>query len=347
MIGGRAAGLLAFAGMAASGAALGWLAERRVVTPPHLADDPEWEELRRPLGGRTRLVDSFDHTVLLAEEAGPPDAPALLLVHGFGLSLRVWHYQRRDLAGEFRVLSYDQRGHAGSGLAANGDYSVDALGRDLAAVLDALVPADRRAVVVGHSLGGMALLAYARLLPSAVAGRLAGVVLLDTTGSDTFAGGVVGSSVAAVSAVQRSLFDAGARLLRRESPERTVISPSDLSALLTRAVGFGSRASPAQVAFVEQLLLDCPNTVKAELGPVLSSLDLRAAAPLLTVPALVLVGAEDRLTPPATARRLAAALPDAELVVLPRTGHNAMIEAHAAVTEHIAVFARGVLARAA
>jgi pimeloyl-ACP methyl ester carboxylesterase len=240
-------------------------------------------------------------------------------------------------------VAYDQRGHALSERAASGDYSITALGRDLAAVLDALVPGP--AIVVGHSLGGMSILAYTREDPDRAAKRMAGAVFLDTTGSDVLAGAFASTGGAAFSALQRLALERGGRFLRRRGTvDLSEPPPLDLATLITRTVGFGPDASPAQVAFVEQMTVDTANTVKADLGPTLTATDLRDAPPQLRVPALVLVGEHDRLTPPAAASRLADALPDAGLVVLPGAGHNAMLEAATEVTSELRAFARRHLA---
>jgi pimeloyl-ACP methyl ester carboxylesterase len=100
-------------------------------------------------------------------------------------------------------------------------------------------------------------------------------------------------------------------------------------------MGLSAHASPAQVAFTERLLLDCPTTVKAAFGPALSSFDLAHALRFLTVPTTVMVGCHDRLTPPSAARRLSDALPSAQLVELPGAGHMAPLEAHAVVSATI------------
>lgn len=339
----RALGVLGFAAATAGGIGFGLLARSRAADwRRRLEEDPEWAELSQRVEGRPHQVRSYDGTLLHAEVTGPEHAPAIVLVHGYSLSLDAWHHQRRDLADEFRVIAYDLRGHGDSGRAASGDYSIRALGRDLGAVLDTLVPQGQRVLVVGHSLGGMSILSYAKEYPAALPHRLAGVVLLDTTGFDVLAGGLFSTGFAALSAVRSTAADRGGRLLRRgEKP------PADVTTLFTRALGFGPDASPAQVAFVEQLLIDTPNSVKADLGPTLTALDLRDAAPLIRVPALVMVGEHDRLTPPAAAARLAEALPDAHLVPLPGAGHNAMLEAAPTVTAQIRAFARSRFAVAA
>ena len=100
-----------------------------------------------------------------------------------------------------------------------------------------------------------------------------------------------------------------------------------LSSAAVRYVAFGRDASPAEVAFFERMLVTCPPDVRAKIGLAMSEMDLHDAVPRLTVPTIVIVGAEDRLTPPAHARRIAEALPQLRrLTVLPDTGHMTPLE---------------------
>ena len=343
----RAVGVAAFVVAAAGGAALAWQAERRTLGRTGLEADDEWTELQRPIAGRPVGVVAPDGTHLHAEVLGPDDAPTVVFAHGYALSQHAWHYQRRDLANRFRLVLYDQRGHARSEPAATGDWSVEALGHDLAAVIAATVPEGDPLLVVGHSMGGMAVLAMAGLHPELIGERVVGAVLIDTTGSDVLAGAVVTTGLAALSGVRSRVVARIVSALGRAPAvaDRVYGASSDLSFVLTRAVGLNPDASPAQVAFVEQLLLNCPSSVLAALGPTLTSIDLRESVPALRVPALVLVGGRDRLTPPGSARALVEALPDAELIELPEVGHSAMLEAHAEVTAAIASFADRTFAR--
>jgi predicted alpha/beta-fold hydrolase len=149
----RATSALAFTGVAAGSVALGYLARRRALAGIEPMDESTWADLHRPVHGRPLTVRSFDRTRLHVEILGPDDAPTVVLAHGYALSQHAWHYQRRALSERFRVVCYDQRGHAASAEALSGDYSMGALGRDLAAVLDATTAPDERVVLVGHSMG--------------------------------------------------------------------------------------------------------------------------------------------------------------------------------------------------
>ena len=70
----------------------------------------------------------------------PPDAPTLVLVHGYALSLDCWHFQRKHFRGKVRIVLYDQRSHGRSERSAKENVNIDQLGDDLAAVLEQLVP---------------------------------------------------------------------------------------------------------------------------------------------------------------------------------------------------------------
>ncbi|HUG83328.1 MAG TPA: alpha/beta hydrolase [Euzebya sp.] len=341
----RAIGALAFAGAAAGSVALGYYAKRRAIADIEPVLDSTWADLHHPIDGRPQSVPSADGTRLHVEVLGPDDAPTVLLVHGYALSQHAWHYQRRALAERFRVVCYDQRGHAASAGAASGDYSMGALGRDFAAVLDATTQPDQPVVAVGHSMGGMTILSFADQFPDLL-GRLAGVALVSTAAGNVLAGGAFSVGAAALSALRTRL--PGVR--RRPEAERsddpadwTGAPPTDLVFLLTRAIGLNHDADPAHVAFTEQLMMECPARVTAALGPTLTSVRLAHVAERLWMPGLVLVGDHDRLTPLGQARRLVHSMPDARLVVLQGAGHMAPLEAHEQVSAELAAFAELVL----
>lgn len=338
----KALKLAAVAGTAVAGTGLALVAKRRADGGMAHARDPQWAELHRDLGATPLRIASFDGTVLHADALGPTDAPVIVLAHGYVLSARAWHYQQRDLAGEFRVVAYDQRGHGRSERAADGDYSIQALGRDLAAVLDAVAPPGTPVVVAGHSMGGMTVLSYADQFPDAVPHRLAGAALLDTTAADVVRGTVFSAGSAMAASI---LGVAAARAVGLRPPDR--VRYSSVSMLLTREIGLSSTASPAHVAFTQEMALACPKEVSAALMPALTSLDVREAAGRLTVPTMVLVGEADRITPPGASRALVKLLDRGELVVLPEVGHMAPLEAHRDVTAHLRAFARRCLERAA
>lgn len=325
------------AGATALGAVLGWAGERRALAGLRNGSDPETADLATPVRGRALRVVAADGTRLHAEVLGPDGAPTIVLAHGYTNDQGTWHYQRRDLAGEFRVVSYDQRGHGASGEAATGDYNIDTLAGDLAAVIDACVPAGERVVVAGHSLGGMSALALGEHHHELLGVRIAGFALVSTSGSDIVAG-ILGAGMTGLHALATALVPHVVGL-----PGRLGATPTDLTYLGIRAVSLCRDAAPAHVAFSEAMSLACPAPVRAALIPALTSLDLTAAARQVGVPALVIIGDRDRLIPLWAARHLAELLPDARLVELSGVGHMVPLEAHETLTVHLRAFAHRVL----
>ncbi|QBI20578.1 alpha/beta fold hydrolase [Egibacter rhizosphaerae] len=350
MVRARAIGLVAFGAATLGGAALGYLGERRVMAgqaqrvaeaDPSLAAAPGWA---------SRDVESHDRTLLHAELRAAPGRPAVLFSHGLGLSSRVWHDQMTVLGERFHSVAFDHRGHGQSARAARGDYTLDALADDVAAVLAETAPAGP-AVLVGHSLGGMAVLACAARHPGLLGERVRGLVLTNTAASRLFSGAARSTLAAAVSTVQARVYEAvvarSSRARRRLESDDPEDRPStDLSLLATRQFGLNPEAPPELVAFLERELRGTPPVVLGACAPALTTVDLQDVARELTVPTLVLAGSRDRLTPPRQAQRLAEMLPDSELVTIEGAGHTAMLEQPDAVTAAIDRFAARVTADA-
>lgn len=107
---------------------------------------------------------------------GGAGEPAVLFLHGLGNDLDAWREQLDHLRPLRRAVAYDQRGHGGSDRPRDGVYTVEALAEDLGIVADSL--GLKRFVLVGHSLSGAVLTAYAGAHP----GRVAGLVYADAVG---------------------------------------------------------------------------------------------------------------------------------------------------------------------
>lgn len=114
-----------------------------------------------PAPARTLTAVSADGARLHVEVHGAEGAPAVVLSHGWTCSTAFWAAQIRELARDHRVVAYDQRGHGRSPAGARRAYGTTALADDLAAVLKATLAPGERAVVAGHSMGGMTVMAAA------------------------------------------------------------------------------------------------------------------------------------------------------------------------------------------
>lgn len=125
--------------------------------PAHVTSGP----YAPPVPRATQTVTSADGALIYAEVHGPERAPAVVLAHGWTCSTAFWAPVVRDLAAEHKVVVYDQRGHGRSPAADPTRYSTRLLADDLVAVLEATLEPGERAVVGGHSMGGMTIMAAA------------------------------------------------------------------------------------------------------------------------------------------------------------------------------------------
>jgi cation diffusion facilitator CzcD-associated flavoprotein CzcO/pimeloyl-ACP methyl ester carboxylesterase len=281
-------------------------------------------------GPERTTVTSADGTQLAVYQQGPADAPTVVLVHGWTLAASVYASVAADLARDHRVISYDQRGHGGSTRPGDLGYTTGALAADLTAVLETALPDGEKAVLAGHSMGAMTVLALAEEDPDRLLGRTA-AVLLASTGTDELL------PRSAVVPLPLPLRRAVAPLMGAVMSRPPGLGRNDpLSRALITLTTLDLRAPRQLVGLSTRTILACPPDVQRGFAEMLWSLDLRAAPPLLKVPTHVLVGANDRLTPPWHARRLANALPDCTgLTVVPRVGHMTPIECPALFARRI------------
>ena len=293
-----------------------------------IARDPERELLTSPPEGRAHTARSADGTEIHVEAFGPEAGPTVVLIHGWTEALQYWVYAIRALSKRgFRVVAYDQRGHGSSEPARGGDYSIERFGEDLEAVLSTCVPPGQLAIIAGHSLGAMSIAAWAE--HHDVERRVRAAALLSTGVGDLIAEQLLLPLPSIAHTVNRAVSLYG--FLGNRAPLPRYSTP--LSYAAVRYIAFGRHASPAQVAFFERMLVTTPPDVRAKIGIAMSEMDLRDAVPRITVPTTVLVGADDRLTPPSHSRRIAAHLPHLDrLVVLPETGHMTPLERPEQVT---------------
>jgi pimeloyl-ACP methyl ester carboxylesterase len=324
----------------AAGAVAGGIVARTVVSRRGRSGPEALEDLSAIPPEDLGPVRSFDGTELAVRAAGHREAPLLVFVHGFSLDMTTWHLQWTSLSDQFRCVAFDLRSHGRSAPAASGGLSAEAFGRDLLAVLDAVVDG-RRAVVIGHSLGGISMLAAAEAESDRFAERVGGVVYVGSASSDLLRG-AMGSVTGLLRPRLGSLRVAASRVntLRRS----ILASPIDLSHLVTRLTQFGPDAPPRVVDHVIGLAASARSEVWTDGLAGLMEVDLRHVVQHVQVPALVLVGEHDRVTPPASAVALAAALPQGRLETIAGAGHIPMLERPDELTARVRAFAEEVFA---
>ena len=282
-----------------------------------------------------------DGVRLHVEVSGPADAPVtVVLLHGWCLDRRTWHHQAEALTGA-RVIAYDARGHGRSGATCLKAATLAQLGDDLAEVLRQHAPTGP-VVLAGHSMGGMTIMEYADRHPEEFAQRIAGLVFVSTTAEGhTHTRYGLPAQLASVMRAGETL---GAGVLARSGawrPHRAVL-PALRPAV--RWLLFGDEYDDAALAVTMRCVGRAP---LRSIGGFRSSIGaqhrLDTLAALGDVPAAVLVGDRDRLTPPPCAESIAAVLPGTELTVCPGAGHMLMLERPAQVTAALCA----VVARAA
>lgn len=258
------------------------------------------------------------------------EAPfTVVLSHGYCLNQDSWHHQRAALRGRARAVYWDQRGHGRSGWTPGAPPpAIDRLGSDLKAVVDAAAPTGPL-VLLGHSMGGMTVMALAERYPDLVRERVAGL-------------GLVGTSAGRLDEVAWGLPAPGAEALRRLAPgvlralgsapalaERGRRAVTDVFGTLVRRYSFGAGAEtdPVLARFATRMIEATPMEVVAAFWPAFAAHDKTAALPLLRGrPAFVLAGTDDLITPASHSRVLASALPEADLTLVPGAGHLVLLE---------------------
>jgi pimeloyl-ACP methyl ester carboxylesterase len=338
----RAAVVGAAAGVVAAGAAVGLAAERYAVGRSFRnAVDPWADEPFGELRGTVVPVTSDDGVPLHVEIEGPsPRARkqppvTVVLCHGLALNQDSWHHQRRDLADLGRLVLWDQRGHGRSGRGRPESATIDQLGHDLLAVLEATAPTGP-VVLVGHSMGGMTVMALADQHPELFGKRVVGVALIATS-PGRLAEVTFGVPAAAGRALRRAAPRALAALNRRPGlVARGRHLGADIEFVLTKRYSFATDVPPSLVRFVQTMHDSTPLDVLAELFPAFDAHDKLEALDVLNgVETLVMGGEQDKMTPADHSREMVEQVPGAELVVLPEAGHLLMLEHPDVVSDHL------------
>lgn len=273
--------------------------------------------------------------VLGHEGTSPGGAPTVVLVHGYCLQLDCWHFQRAAFRGRLRTVLYDQRSHGRSGRSTRENATIDQLGRDLLTVLDAVVP-DGPVVLVGHSMGGMSVVALLAEHPDLLEQRVAGVALVATTAGGLDPGRLLLPLLPA--RWSGELTGTAVSTLRRG--HRAVDSVRRLGRAVARVgtdvLAFGARVPHSYVDFADRMLSATPFEVVSDFFPSFRHFDeFGAVGVLARVPTVVVCGTADRLTSIGHSRKLHQRIPGSRLVEVTGAGHLVLLERDAEVTAAI------------
>ena len=256
-----------------------------------------------------------DTVTLNYSEAG--QGTPVILLHGFPLSGAIWHGQQQRLSDRYRVITPDLRGH-GRSPAPAGVYEMDLLARDVLALLDTLLI--KKAVIMGHSMGGYVALAGWKLAPERF---VAMGLIASQAGADTEEGRQGRYQLANKAAAEGSSAVAAAMIPKLFAPELGVAAPI--------------------LAQVREIIL---NTNRAGIIGSLQGLAVRADCTALlreiSVPLLILAGEQDQIIPLDKAKAMAAATRTATLTMIEHAGHMPMLEQPEATTTALGTFLREV-----
>ncbi|HET7432842.1 MAG TPA: alpha/beta hydrolase [Nocardioides sp.] len=328
------------AGVAAAGTAFRVARQRAIISRRGAGDHTPFGSLRaKPISVVTD--DGVDLHVEVDEYASGKrrsrKTPELtvVFVHGYSLHLDSWHFQRAAYRDQVRTVFYDQRSHGRSGRSTPGHATIEQLGHDLKAVLDSVVP-EGPIVLIGHSMGGMTIIALAEQHPELFGDRVVGVALISTTAGGlephrilapmlpSTVGGVLAQRVVALLARGSRTVD-GVRRLGRS-----------VAMVATDELAFGGDVPASYVEFADRMLSSTPFEVVAEFFPNFAALDkFHTVKALSVVPTTIICGTEDRLTSVGHSRKLHAHIAGSSLLEVEGAGHLVIMERHDEVNDEL------------
>lgn len=281
-------------------------------------------ESRKGAGDRPSIMDgeekkgicSLDGTRLYADYLGDSD-PTVFFVHGNPCSSQEFHYQKPYFSNKYRVVSLDLRGFGRSEIPASGDYGLERLAEDLKSIIDAFNPEEF--VVAGHSMGGYTAFEFHKRFGSEYGGRLKGLAIIDSTGTD------LNDRSPRWKLLDK--FGANMKTSRFTEALTEYTSKSSLTYLAIRWLAFGKRPPASQVELMQRMAASTPLESTIGAGKGYSGYQFEDYLPSVNIPVMLLVGSEDTLMVEDRAnRRTHALLPDSRLKVFEGAGHCSLME---------------------
>ncbi|WP_285032676.1 alpha/beta hydrolase [Mycolicibacterium sp. lyk4-40-TYG-92] len=285
--------------------------------------------------GRSMEIKAVDGTRLHAEVFGPEHGQPIVFAHGITCAIGVWGNQIADLATDYRVIAYDHRGH-GQSEAPKGryKYNLDFLAADLDAVLSATLRPGERAVIAGHSMGGIAITSWAQRYPQRVSECADAVALINTTTGDLLK--LVQLAQVPNSLAKSRAYAAG-RILKTFGGAPLVPGSRKAARQFVAMIAVGRDADPAVADYVYELFMGTSAAGRSGwVNALVDNLDAHhISLDNLTVPTLVIGSTKDRLLPIAASRRIARNVPNLWSFVELGGGHCANLERPEQVNQHL------------
>ena len=248
------------------------------------------------------------------EVAGPRNSVPVVFIHGFPFSREMWKPQVEALKRDFYVITYDVRGHGGSG-AGDGHFTIELFVDDLVALMDHLHL--KTAAGVGLSMGGYILLRAAERHPE----RFRAIVLADTRSEADGNDGKIKRARQVADIVKSGTREFAEGFLKAVFHEKTLSEkPGIVDAI---------RAVIARTP---------PEAVAGTLIALAARTDSTPSLFRITAPSLILVGREDQVTPPSASQAMKEKIPGAEMHVIRDAGHLSNLENPEEFNAHLLKF---------
>lgn len=273
--------------------------------------------------GQGQMIASPTGSSLYVETHGPVGAPRIIFTHGWGMDSTFWHYAKKDLADRFRLVLWDLPGLGKSKAGGKAAVSLRAFATDLATLIGAT--GQDRAVLVGHSIGGITIQTLIRDQPQ-IQSRLAGVVLLNTTYTNPLQTMILSDLLLAL---QRPVLEPAMKLVMALQPLVWLSKWQSYfsgSAHIAQRFGYGKFVTRSQLEHTTLLATRNPPAILARGDLAMFHWDATGALGGLRTPALVVGGDKDIVTKLEASRTIAEESDRAKLHVVEGVNHMGPME---------------------
>lgn len=287
--------------------------------------------------GETHYIKRPNGTEIRVECYGPPDAPPVVMSHGWGANSTAWYYTKKAFAGRFRLILWDEPGMGLSKKPDDNDFRLETMAADLDAVIG--FAGDRRVVLVGHSIGGMIALTYCKTAPERIARTLAGLVLVHTT----YTNPVRTTSLAPLyTAIETPVIIPLLHLTIWLWPLVWVMNwlsyINGSAHRSTHKSSFAGTETRGQLDFCARFMPHARPDVLARGMLGMIRYDATDALKSIPVPTLVVVGDQDTTTLPEAGQYISSHVPNGRLVTLAPARHMGLMEQHSQFNKSLVEF---------
>ncbi len=292
--------------------------------------------------GESHTLYRADGTAIHVEVFGQPEAPTLILTHGWGTDEAEWYYAKKQLAGQFRIITWDLSGLGETPPWADQEVTLERMATDLHIVLS--LSGGKPVVLVGHSIGGMINLTFCHIYPQDLGTRVAGIVEVDSSYTNpvrTTKGSRLNLAIQKPVAepILHAMIPLSGlfRLMNWLSYQEGLLYLNNARSSFDGTETFGQLDLVSRYQF-----LSSPGVV-ARGTLAMFHWDMTPELPHIKVPVMMIVGSDDTTTVPDASITMAKTIAGGQLQVVPIGRHYALLESNQAVDSAIASFANARL----